>query len=63
LSSRSNKPPENGNLPVPKHIAIIMDGNGRWARRRFMPRVAGHRKGVEMVRAVVRGVLNGVSGI
>ncbi|WP_026224479.1 polyprenyl diphosphate synthase [Methyloversatilis thermotolerans] len=39
---------------VPRHIAIIMDGNGRWARRRFMPRVAGHRKGVEAVRAVVR---------
>jgi undecaprenyl diphosphate synthase len=53
LSSRSNKPQESGNLPVPKHIAIIMDGNGRWARRRFMPRVAGHRKGVEAVRAVV----------
>nr|WP_306441061.1 polyprenyl diphosphate synthase [Methyloversatilis sp. XJ19-13] len=40
-------------MPVPQHIAIIMDGNGRWARRRFMPRVAGHRKGVEAVRAVV----------
>ena len=32
---------------VPRHIAIIMDGNGRWAKRRLMPRVAGHRKGVE----------------
>lgn len=53
MSSRSSKPQEGGNLPVPQHIAIIMDGNGRWARRRFMPRVAGHRKGVEAVRAVV----------
>lgn len=44
----------NGTPAVPRHIAIIMDGNGRWARRRFMPRVAGHRKGVEAVRAVVR---------
>jgi undecaprenyl diphosphate synthase len=40
---------------VPRHIAIIMDGNGRWARRRHLPRVAGHRKGAEAVRATVRG--------
>ncbi|WP_324780596.1 polyprenyl diphosphate synthase [Thiobacillus sedimenti] len=39
---------------VPRHIAIIMDGNGRWAKRRFMPRVAGHRKGVEALRGVIR---------
>ena len=39
---------------VPKHIAIIMDGNGRWARGRLMPRVAGHRKGVEALRGVIR---------
>lgn len=39
---------------VPRHVAIIMDGNGRWAKRRFLPRVAGHRKGVETVRTVVR---------
>lgn len=38
---------------LPKHIAIIMDGNGRWAKRRHLPRVAGHRKGVEAVRNVV----------
>lgn len=38
---------------VPRHIAIIMDGNGRWATKRFMPRVAGHVKGVEAVRGVV----------
>ncbi|MEW6159078.1 MAG: isoprenyl transferase [Verrucomicrobiota bacterium] len=40
------------NLPV--HVAIIMDGNGRWARQRRLPRVEGHRNGVESVRAVVR---------
>ena len=40
--------------PVPRHIAIIMDGNGRWARKRFMPRVAGHARGLESVRAVVK---------
>jgi undecaprenyl diphosphate synthase len=40
--------------PVPRHVAIIMDGNGRWATRRFLPRVAGHGKGVETVRTVVQ---------
>ncbi|HEX8985129.1 MAG TPA: isoprenyl transferase [Bryobacteraceae bacterium] len=38
---------------LPRHIAIIMDGNGRWARRRNLPRAAGHRAGVEPVRATV----------
>ncbi len=38
---------------MPRHVAIIMDGNGRWARRRFLPRVAGHKRGVESVRKVV----------
>ena len=40
---------------MPRHIAIIMDGNGRWARNRHLPRVAGHRKGADAVRATVRG--------
>ena len=39
---------------VPQHIAIIMDGNGRWAKNRFMPRVAGHKRGVEAVRETVK---------
>jgi undecaprenyl diphosphate synthase len=39
---------------IPRHVAIIMDGNGRWARQRYLPRVAGHRRGVEAVRASVR---------
>jgi len=38
---------------VPRHVAIIMDGNGRWATKRFLPRVAGHVKGVETVREIV----------
>ena len=38
---------------LPKHIAIIMDGNGRWANRRSLPRVAGHRAGVGPVRSTV----------
>lgn len=47
---------------VPRHIAIIMDGNGRWARKRFMPRAAGHARGVEAVRSVIRGCIRrGVS--
>jgi undecaprenyl diphosphate synthase len=40
---------------VPRHIAIIMDGNGRWAKQRFMPRIMGHQRGVESLRATVRG--------
>ena len=39
---------------IPTHIAIIMDGNGRWAKQRGLPRVEGHRNGVESVRATVR---------
>lgn len=38
---------------IPQHVAIIMDGNGRWAKKRFMPRVAGHRKGVETIKKIV----------
>ena len=44
--------PESG--PTPRHVAIIMDGNGRWATKRFLPRVAGHTRGVEAVREAVR---------
>lgn len=47
--------PETG--AVPSHVAIIMDGNGRWARKRFMPRVAGHKKGLDVVRDTVRTCL------
>ncbi len=48
-----------GTLPqtsdLPQHIAIIMDGNGRWARNRMLPRAAGHKAGLGAVRAVVKG--------
>lgn len=40
--------------PLPRHVAIIMDGNGRWARARGLPRVAGHREGVKAARETVR---------
>lgn len=43
---------------VPRHIAIVMDGNGRWAKKRFLPRVAGHKRGVETVRAVIRACID-----
>ncbi len=39
---------------MPRHIAVIMDGNGRWAKQRFLPRVAGHKRGLEAVRATVK---------
>ncbi|MBM3629710.1 MAG: isoprenyl transferase, partial [Alphaproteobacteria bacterium] len=40
---------------APVHVAIIMDGNGRWAKARGLPRVAGHRRGVDAVRAAIEG--------
>lgn len=39
---------------VPRHIAVIMDGNGRWAKKRFLPRVAGHQRGLETVRELIK---------
>jgi undecaprenyl diphosphate synthase len=52
FTSSTQTIPETG--LVPRHVAIIMDGNGRWAKKRFLPRVGGHRKGVETVREVVK---------
>ncbi len=43
-----------GTAVFPAHVAIIMDGNGRWAKRRGMPRIAGHKRGLEAVRAAVK---------
>jgi undecaprenyl diphosphate synthase len=44
--------PETG--MIPRHIAIIMDGNGRWAKKRLLPRMAGHKQGVEAVRNIIK---------
>ena len=44
---------QTNDTKVPRHVAIIMDGNGRWANRRQLPRIAGHRAGVENVRVIV----------
>ena len=46
--------PQDGGSEVPRHVAIIMDGNGRWAKARGLPRAAGHRQGAEAARAVLR---------
>jgi undecaprenyl diphosphate synthase len=48
-------PPLDREAGVPRHIAVIMDGNGRWAARRALPRHLGHRAGVKAVRAIVEG--------
>ncbi len=45
---------EAGTGKMPRHVAIIMDGNGRWAKKRMLPRAMGHKKGVEAVRNIVR---------
>jgi undecaprenyl diphosphate synthase len=50
-ASSTQQVPAHGAMP--RHVAIIMDGNGRWARQRLLPRIAGHRRGVEAVRASV----------
>ena len=39
---------------IPRHVAVIMDGNGRWAKERGLPRIAGHREGINSVREITR---------
>ena len=56
FSSSTNTIPEVAEIP--RHIAVIMDGNGRWAKKRFLPRVAGHKVGVETVRNMVKQCVN-----
>ena len=59
FSSSTRVVPESGTVPA--HIAIIMDGNGRWARRRALPHIAGHRQGMNALRDVIEGcVAHGV---
>jgi undecaprenyl diphosphate synthase len=53
-ASASPMPEGGGGSAVPRHIAIIMDGNGRWAKKRMLPRVAGHRAGMEAVRRTMQ---------
>ena len=49
----STQPPKGGARKIPRHVAIIMDGNGRWAKQRGLPRLAGHRVGEACVRSVL----------
>lgn len=53
MTSGATKEPESVEKRLPRHIAIIMDGNGRWAKKRGLPRYAGHPAGVEAVRGIV----------
>src|SRR5881396_3735845 len=54
MSAHTSHLTQQARALLPTHVAIIMDGNGRWAKQRHLPRVEGHRHGVEAVRAVVR---------
>ncbi|HWR88549.1 MAG TPA: polyprenyl diphosphate synthase [Acidiferrobacterales bacterium] len=49
----STAPQSSGGHPVPRHVAVIMDGNGRWAEQRSLPRAAGHRAGTRSVRTII----------
>ncbi len=53
LSKITKKPSVEGNMQIPRHIAIIMDGNGRWAKSRGLPRIMGHRQGSESARRII----------
>ncbi len=54
MSEADNPPAASGTFTVPRHVAIIMDGNGRWAAARGLPRAEGHRRGVEALRRTIR---------
>jgi undecaprenyl diphosphate synthase len=60
IMSKANKTSESDDTPskrVPKHVAIIMDGNGRWAKQRGLPRSEGHRQGTENLRRLIRAAV------
>ena len=54
MADALNLPPER----LPRHVAIVMDGNGRWAQKRFLPRAAGHRQGVDALRRTVQACID-----
>ena len=56
-SGETGGQPQPANVAVPRHVAIIMDGNGRWAEKRGLPKVAGHRAGAEAVRRTLRAAV------
>ncbi len=53
MARKQKKPLDLSAYAVPRHVAIIMDGNGRWARKRKLPRIAGHRAGAENLRRII----------
>ncbi len=57
MSLSASEIPETDQNIGPKHVAIIMDGNGRWAQRRMLPRALGHKRGVEAVRQAIEGAI------
>lgn len=58
LTNQSNQPTVQQSDYRPKHVGIIMDGNGRWAKKRFLPRYIGHQKGRQAVRRVIQSAVN-----
>ena len=58
-----NAMPVTGNATCPHHVAIVMDGNGRWATKRFLPRVAGHKQGVGALSRCVQGCIDRGIGV
>lgn len=55
--------PKTAAAVLPRHVAIVMDGNGRWAKRRFLPRVAGHKQGVDALRKTVQHCMDRGVGV
>ncbi len=51
-------PDSGGDVGLPAHVAVVMDGNGRWAKQRYMPRIAGHKRGVDALRATVKACID-----
>ncbi len=62
IAAPAGRPAVDGGGP-PRHVAIIMDGNGRWARARGLPRTVGHNSGAEAVRRTVKGAVDAASNI
>ncbi len=58
MARRREEPLDLSALELPTHVAIIMDGNGRWARKRGLPRQAGHRAGAENLRRIIRACVS-----
>lgn len=58
MAKKTNTAVRETDARIPRHVAVVMDGNGRWAKARFMPRLFGHKKGVEAARKVIRACSN-----